>query len=100
MRTLIAVAIFISLSSGDGFAQLPIPKNKAKRTAETTATDKRDTDEIPLAVKILPSPNSEAKAAEEKQERDKKAATDDRLVQWTHALFWATVVLAVIAAFQ
>jgi hypothetical protein len=76
------------------------PKGEAERREQAAAPNKRGTDEVPLPVKVVPAPDTERKAAEEKQERDKKTTTEDRLVEWTHALFWATAALAFVAAVQ
>jgi hypothetical protein len=83
-----------------GFAQSPIAKDGRQGAAQTITTDKRGTQEAPLAVRIIPSPDAEARAVDEKRERDEKAAADNLLVKSTYALFWATVALGAIAAIQ
>jgi hypothetical protein len=62
---------------------------------QATPSDQRGTEQSPLSVKVIPTPQSEEDAAHERQEREEKAELDRKLVKfngdlayYTELLFW------------
>jgi hypothetical protein len=68
--------------------------------ARTPAGDRRGTDEVPRAVRMIAAPNAEDKTATEKQEREKHAAIERQLAKVTAGLFYVTCLLVVTALLQ
>jgi hypothetical protein len=76
------------------------PQTQAAQSNSNTTTNQRGTDQTPLVVKVLPTPESGEQAAADAKREDEKAANDRRLSDFTGYLFDATVALAIIAFFQ
>lgn len=67
---------------------------------QPAAENERGTNEIPFAVKILPSPDHEAQAKEDQRRADEHAAAERGLVNATWYLAWFTLTLAIVASGQ
>jgi hypothetical protein len=97
-----AIAFFWALTYAQ--PQHRTPRNKrpdqATQPQQTAAPDQRGTDQSPFIVKIPSTPESEAKAAEEADERREKAKLDIALVKFNGDLAFYTLILAIIAGPQ
>lgn len=104
MRLLLFVAIIGALAADAGHVaegqQPPPPSAPAQEQHEPAAQDKRGTDEVPLTVKVLPSPDHQTEAAEEKRRADEHAAAEQDLSDATWKLAYFTFALSVFAAGQ
>jgi hypothetical protein len=114
MPTRFAVLFFVVATtlSGGALAQTPraAPRGPtlpsaatpgpppSSRFQEPAAADQRGTDQAPLAVKIIPSPKSEAEAAQEQQDRDEAKTNQLWSAALTRALAIATggLIVAII----
>jgi hypothetical protein len=67
---------------------------------QPTASDHRGTDQVPLTVKVLPTPKSQAEISEEQRRADEHAANERGLTTATWVLAGFTLLLAFIAAGQ
>lgn len=94
------VLLFSALTSTHAvsYGQTPAPtesrKNKethAAKSQDPVAKDQRGTDQSPLIIKVLPTPQSEEKATQERSEREDRA-TNERL------LIGANIFLAIFTA--
>jgi hypothetical protein len=93
------LAAFASDSPGQSKQQTPRPTQSAQPN-QTSKLDERGTDQSPFIVKVLPTKESEEKAAADARREDGKTANDARLARFTELLFWATGALCIIALFQ
>jgi hypothetical protein len=75
-------------------------QSQARTTRETSAEEKRGTDEIPLSIKILPSPDHEAQVKEEQRRADEHASDERGLVYATWYLAAFTLALVIVAGGQ
>lgn len=110
VRTAIIVLLTSSFALGQS-QQRPAQTQKIQSQntppAQTAAPDKRGTDDVPLAIKILPTQDAKEKAEKAERERIEKAVTDkhladetQRLANYTGALFIVTCLLFGAALFQ
>ena len=72
----------------------PPVQGPSTHATQQPATEQRGTDQVPLTVKILPSPDSEGQADKQERERTEKAETDKRLANQTQRLADETKRLA------
>jgi hypothetical protein len=87
---LLAVLICGSAYSSDK------PNFKIAEPKDTSDTKHRGSATNPLTVKILPSPNADAKAAQEEKHRNEKVIQDEKLVD---ATVWLARITGVLALF-
>ena len=76
------------------------PPSQTAQSSTNPATDRRGTEQSPLIIKVLPTPESAEKVAVDAKRENQKVANDERIARFTELLFWATVALSVIAGFQ
>jgi hypothetical protein len=101
----IAIALLAVVRSDSwGQSQDQPPSDPA---TQPSAADQRGTDQAPLAIKILPSPDAEEQADKAERERKEKAVIDEklafetqRIADYTDRLAWFTCLLFGIAVFQ
>ena len=62
--------------------------------------EKRGTEAVPLAVKIIPGPERQAEATDEKRRADEHAAAEQSLTDATWKLAWFTLALTAVALAQ
>jgi hypothetical protein len=93
------------LLSGVAFAQSQQPPSA--QPAQPPTADQRGTDQVPLTVKILPTPGTNEKADKEERERKEKAIIDEkltfetqRIADYTDRLALFTVFLFCVAVMQ
>ena len=103
MIALALLAVFASDSRG----QSKQPSSQTKETAQPRANDQRGTDQVPLAVKILPAQDAKEKADKEDHERQEKSKVDEklafetqRIADYTARLSLFTIFLFGVAALQ
>jgi hypothetical protein len=81
-----------SPSSGElSSPEKPNPSNQKKQPK----SDQRGTEQSPIIVKIVPSPNAQEEAAQAKREKEEKAATDRRVEITTDIVAGATLIQAI-----
>jgi hypothetical protein len=98
----VALALLAALAS-DSWGQSKQPTPPPTQSAQTNQASKpyeRGTEQFPVIIKVLPTKESEEKAAADAHREDEKTANDGRLAGFTELLFWATCALSVIALFQ
>jgi hypothetical protein len=103
LRCLIIALAFLAAFASDSWGQSKQPTPPPTQPAQTNQASKpyeRGTEQSPVIVKILPTKESEEKAAADTHREDEKTENDRRLARFTELLFWATVALSVIAFFQ
>jgi hypothetical protein len=93
------VATFASGSWGQSKQQTPPPTQSAQSN-QPPKTYERGTDQSPVIVKVLPTKESDEKAAADSRREDEKTANDRSLARFTELLFWATGALCIIALCQ
>ena len=71
------------------------PKTKTTKATNAPQAEQQGGEQSPLAVKILPSQDAEAKAAKEEQQREEKAIQDKRVADATVWLAGVTTALAI-----
>lgn len=71
-----------------------LPSDPTEKQQAQSAEHDSGTREIPFPVTIVPGPDAQAIAREEKQRADKHAAAEDSLANSTEKLAWFTLVLA------
>lgn len=76
-----------------------VPKEQSARESKDPHDDKRGTQESPLIIKVLPSPNTNGEADKVAQHQEGKATPDWWLVILTGGLVVATAVLSVVTTF-
>lgn len=86
--------------SPSGRIEIQHDQPKPQNAQSATDYDKRGTQEVPIFVKVVPSPTTEADAAEQKEERSQSATNERGLVVATWILAVVTGALAIVAAFQ
>ena len=101
----IALALLAAFTSDSwGQSKQPPP---SKQTTQPPATDQRGTDQVPLAVKVLPAPDAKEQADKAERDRKEKAVIDEklafetqRIADYTNRLAWFTVMLFGVAILQ
>jgi hypothetical protein len=107
VRCLIIALALLAAFASDSWGQLKQPSSQSKPSAQPSATDQRGTDQVPLAVKILPAADAKQQADKADQERKEKAIIDEkiafetqRIADYTDRLARFTVLLFCIAVLQ
>ena len=103
LHYLVVALAFLAAFASDSWAQSQKPTPPPAETAQPKQTAKpneRGTEQSPFVVKVLPTKESDEKAAADAKHEDEKTENDRRLATFTERLFWATVALSVIALFQ
>jgi hypothetical protein len=96
----IAIALLLLAAfATDSRGQSQQPPAQSKQAAEPPATDQRGTDQVPLAVKILPTQEAKEKADKEDHERQEKAKIDEKLAFETQRIADYTDRLALFTVF-
>jgi hypothetical protein len=75
-------------------------QSQSKEAQQAPTSDQRGTEKIPLAVKVIPTKESEEKAANDAKDREEKMELDRKLVHFNGDLAYYTKVLAWVAALQ
>jgi hypothetical protein len=75
-------------------------QSQPKKAQQAPTTDQHGTDQMPFAVKIIPTKESEEKAANDTKDREEKMELDRKLVQFNSDLAYYTKVLAWVAGLQ
>jgi hypothetical protein len=98
----VALALLVAFASDSrGQSQKPTPPpSETAQAKEAAKPDQRGTEQSPIVVKVLPTKESEEKAASDARHEDEKTENDRRLARFTELLFRATGALSVIALFQ
>jgi hypothetical protein len=100
VRATVFVLVLLALTIGDSHSQRrsrnqPPVQPPRTQPAQAPTPDQRGTEQMPFAVKILPSENSKGQAEKEEQQRQEKAAVDKRVADETQRLalytFWLTI---------
>lgn len=92
----IALAL-LATNASDSWGQSKQPP-PSKQATEPTAADKRGTDGVPLAVKIIPAPDAKEQADKAEHERKEKAVIDEKLTFETQRIADYTARLALFTA--
>jgi hypothetical protein len=103
LRCLVIVLAFLAAGASDSRGQSKQPTPPPAEPAQTNQAPKaheRGTEQSPVIVKILPTKESEEKAAADAHREDEKTENDRRLARFTELLFWATGALSVIGLLQ
>lgn len=103
LRCLVIALALLAAFASDSWGQSKQPTPPPAQTAQpnqATKTYERGTEQTPVIIKILPTRESEEKAAADAHHESEKAENDRRLARFTELLFWATGALSVIALFQ
>jgi hypothetical protein len=102
----IALAVLVAFAS-DSLGQSKQPPTQSKPAAQAPAPDQRGTDQVPLAVKILPATDAQEQAEKAEHERKEKAVIDEklafetqRIADYTDRLALFTVLLFCVAVAQ
>jgi hypothetical protein len=99
MKTSLAV-VLIALSTL-AWSQGPNQEKREPRRADDAATtDQRGSEKTPFVVKVLPAPDADKKAAEDKKDREDKANSDAWLVRFTGILAAIGVLQVFVYGFQ
>jgi hypothetical protein len=100
-RCLAIALTFLAALASDSWGQSKQQTPSPTQSAQTNKTpNERGTEQSPVIVKVLPTKESEDKAAADARREDEKTENDRRLARFTEFLFWATCALSVIALFQ
>jgi hypothetical protein len=102
--TIVSALIAIALA-GSAWGQSPQgspepPTGQASPPDQSTASTQRGTEESPFIIKLLPSQNTESVATSEANKEKKETPAERAIAEFTQKLYYATLALAVIAAFQ
>jgi hypothetical protein len=103
LRCLVAALMFLAAFASDSWGQSKQQTPPPAQSAQPDQASKpyeRGTEQSPFIVKVLPTKESEEKAAADAHREDEKTANDARLARFTELLFWATGALCIIALFQ
>jgi hypothetical protein len=75
-------------------------QSQSNEAKQAPATDQRGSDQMPFVIKVLPTKESEEKAASDTNDRKEKMELDRKLVNFNGDLAYYTEVLAWVAALQ
>jgi hypothetical protein len=78
----------------------PQPENQTPTAQQPDASDQSGGERSPTFAKIIPTPKTDAEAAEEAEDRAEKALTDMWIIRWTGSVAFFTLVLAGVGAWQ
>jgi hypothetical protein len=102
----IALVLLVTFAS-DSLGQSKQPPTQSKPATQPPAPDQRGTDQVPLAVKILPATDAQEQAEKAEHERKEKAIIDEklafetqRIADYTDRLALFTVLLFCVAVAQ
>lgn len=102
----IALALLAAFAS-DSWGQSQEPPAQSQPAAQPATPDKRGTDDVPLAIKIIPAPDAKEQADKAEHERKEKAVIDEklafetqRIADYTDRLALFTVLLFSVAVLQ
>ncbi len=105
-RPVIALTLLAAFAS-DSWGQSKQPPAQSKQSAQPPASDQRGTEQVPLAVKILPAQDAKEKADKEDHERQEKGKVDEklafetqRIADYTDRLALFTIFLFCVAVLQ
>lgn len=76
------------------------PTQQTQSAQQPTASDQRGSEQSPAFVRIIPTPKTDAEAAQDASERQERANSDKWLIRWTAAVAAFTLVLAAVGAWQ
>jgi hypothetical protein len=71
------------------------PQAQTSQRKQAAAADQRGTPKAPLVVQIVPTPKTQAEAAQESENREAKATSDQLMLAFTGVLALFTVILAI-----
>ena len=109
MLRVVLLALLLLLGGNASSQEPPQRGNHPPTTegAKPSTPDQRGSEEVPLVVKVLPAPSADAKADQEKQERNEKALIDQklafetqRIADYTRSLEFFTLCLFIVAFAQ
>jgi hypothetical protein len=89
----IGILVLVVLFAGVAYSK-EHPNTETAETKKAPEAEQRGSNNNPVTVKILPSPDADAKAAKEEDHRQDKAI-DDKRVMW--ATIWLAVVTTILA---
>jgi hypothetical protein len=104
LPALLIVALLVQplsqpLSPRRGEARQP-QQTQSRSAKQPASADQRGTEKFPLVIKQVPTPKTDAEAAQEAKDRKEKTANERELVRFTGWLVVATLILAVVGFFQ
>jgi len=104
LPALLIVALLVQSSSQPpsprrGEARQP-QQSQSGSAKKPSSADQRGTEKSPLVIKQVPTPKTDAEAAQEAKDREEKTANERELVRFTGWLVVATLILAVVGLFQ
>ena len=76
------------------------PQKQSANPQQGTSPNQYGTEQSPVFIKVLPTKESDAKAAKDADERDQKAELDRKLVEFNGDLAYYTKILAIVAGLQ
>lgn len=107
LRCLAVALALLGVSASDSWGQSQEPPTQSKEAAQPPTLDKRGTDDIPLAIKIISGPDAKEQADKAEHERKEKAVIDEklafetqRIADYTERLALFTLLLFGIAVLQ
>jgi hypothetical protein len=107
LRCLVIALTFLAAIASDSWGQSKQPPAESKQATQPPATDQRGTEQVPLAVKILPAQDAKEQAEKAERERKEKAVIDEklafetqRIADYTDRLARFTVFLFCVAIAQ
>jgi hypothetical protein len=106
-RYLVISLALLGTFASDSRGQSKQPPAQSKQATQPPATDQRGTDQVPLAVKILPAQDAKEQSDKAEHERKEKAVIDgklafetQRIADYTDRLALFTVLLFCVAVAQ
>jgi hypothetical protein len=94
----IGLALSVAFAS-DSLGQSKQPPTQSKPAAQAPAPDQRGTDQVPLAVKILPATDAHEQAEKAERDRVEKTVIDEKLAFETQRIADHTQRLALFTIF-
>jgi hypothetical protein len=99
LRCLVIALALLSALASDSWGQSKQPPAQSKQATQPPVPDQRGTEQVPLAVKILPATDAKQRADKEDRERQEKAKVDEKLAFETQRLADYTFRLALFTIF-
>lgn len=100
LRRLVIGLAFLAAFASDSRGQSKQTTSPPTQSGQASKAYDRGTEQSPVIVKVLPTKESEEKAAADARHEDEKAENDRRLARFTEWLLWATAALSAIALLQ
>jgi hypothetical protein len=104
---LVIALAFLAAIAPDSWGQSKQPSSQSKPSTQPAAADQRGTDQVPLAIKILPAAGAQEQADKAEHERKEKAVIDEktafetqRIADYTDRLATFTIALFCVAVLQ